>query len=139
MLSCRMRTARLLTLSGEGGLPNPRGVSTQPREGVCIGGGLHRGGLPSPGGGLPATWGSAQLRGGLPNPRGVCIQGVCIQWGSAQLRKGVCIWGVCIQGVCLTLGACIQGGLPNPWGTCIHGDWANPPPCEQNDTQMKKH
>ena len=113
MLSCMMRTARLLTVSG--GLPNPRGVFTQPQEqeGVCIGD-LHPGGLPNPGG-------SAQLRGVCPT------LGVCIQGGSAQLREGVCIWGGLHPGGSAQplghlpnpRGSASRGGLPNPGGVCI--------------------
>ena len=81
MHSGRMRTARLLTVLGEGGgLPNLGGGGLHPwgsaSTGVCIWGlvlpnpgGLHRGGLPNPGGSA-SCMGSVQPQGGL-HPGGV--------------------------------------------------------------------
>ena len=73
MHSSRMRTARLLTVSGEA-LPNPGG-------GVSI-----QGGSAKPGGGVDPTLGGSASRGGLPgglHPEGVCIGGSASR-GSAQ-------------------------------------------------------
>ena len=117
MHSSRMRTARLLTVSGGSasggvggsasqgglhlrGLPGPRGVCIRGR--VCIRqvcptlGGLHWGSLPNP------RAGSAS--------RVVCpTLGVLHPGGSAQPQG----W-VCILGVCPTLGGLHLGHLPNP-------------------------
>ena len=81
MHSSRMRTARLLTVSGRG--------SVQPGDGV-----LHTGGSAQPrgiyiGGDLPKPGGSASMESALrslPNPGGFALGG---------LPKGICIQGVC--------------------------------------------
>ena len=116
MHSSRMRTARLLTVSGE--------------EGVCIGGKVCPtfggvcicGELPNPGG---------LHLGGLPNPAGVsrgsASRGVCPTWGalhpggSAQPRGGYASGGLPTPGGSTSRGATQPRGLPNPWGVCIYG------------------
>ena len=76
MHSSRMRTARLLTVSGGGVLPKP--------VGICI-----QGGSAQPGGGLHPG-GSAKLRGGGLHPGEVWIWG----GGSAQPGGGGSAWHI---------------------------------------------
>ena len=119
MHSRRMHTARLLTVSGEGGLPNPWGLHG---GGVCLtlGRGLH------PGGVCP-TLGGLHLGRGVCPTRGVCILGVYIQgvyptprglhWGGGVLpnSRGVCIWD---RGSAQLWGGLHPGGSAQPRGVC---------------------
>ena len=99
MHSSRMRTARLLTVSGWG---------------VC----LHRWQ------GLPNLWGRGLHLWGTAQPWGVCIQGVCI-WGVCPTQR-VCLGGLHPGESAQPGGLCIHRGLPNPWGGSASGGLPTP-------------
>ena len=122
--SSRMRTARLLTYSGERVCPT--GGSTQLGRVYPIGGGV--------GSALQEVCptGGICIQGGLPTPQ-VCLQRGCIQGGLPN--QGGQHLGVCPRG------DCIMGVWPTPPRSAYRGVRQTPlsttPVVRRNDTLVK--